>query len=109
MCPLHNLDYEHYLPIFMDGVRCKDNPHKFIARQGVYELLQDCAGDSTRFLDVLDLCILPMRYGLSTKDPDVVLAFVNILKQICTVHPHAGERQLVALRMSHGFEELSYW
>ena len=50
MCPLHNLDYEHYLPIFMDGVRCLDNPHKFIARQGVYEVSRAGRG-GTRTLE----------------------------------------------------------
>ena len=33
VCPLHNLDYEHYLPIFFDGVRCTEDPYKFMARQ----------------------------------------------------------------------------
>ena len=26
VCPLHNLDYEHYLPIFVDGIRCTEVP-----------------------------------------------------------------------------------
>jgi len=108
MCPLHNLDYEHYLPIFMDGVRCLDNPHKFIARQGVYELLQDAAGDSSRILSVLDLCILPLRYGLSTKHPSVVLAIVNILKQLCTVHPACGPLLIPHYRQLLGILNLFY-
>ena len=32
-CPIEELDYEHYLPIFMDGVRCVRHPYKFIARE----------------------------------------------------------------------------
>jgi len=61
MCPLHNLDYEHYLPVFMDGVRCTENPITFIARRGVYELLEDAKGNSQRVLDCLHLFMLPLR------------------------------------------------
>jgi len=90
MCPLHNLDYDHYLPCFMDGIRCNDNPHKFIARQGVYELIEDARGNSERILDCLHLIVLPLRYSLATKNPDTVLSIINILKQLCTVHPTVG-------------------
>jgi hypothetical protein len=108
MCPLHNLDYEHYLPIFMDGIRCTENPHQFIAKQGVYELIEDARGDSKRILDVLDICVLPMRYALSTKNPDVVLRIINILKQLCTVHPSCGPRLIPHYRQILGILNLFY-
>ena len=65
MCPLHNLDYEHYLPIFMDGIRCNDNPYKFIAKQAVKELIDDARGNSKVVTECLDLCVLPIRYVAS--------------------------------------------
>jgi len=68
MCPLHNLDYEHYLPIFMDGIRCVENPFRFIARQAVKELLDDAKGNSKVVTETVDSWILPMRYALSTKE-----------------------------------------
>ena len=34
ICPLLQLDYEHYLPIFLDGIRCTESPYQFVARQG---------------------------------------------------------------------------
>ncbi|GMH84776.1 hypothetical protein TrVE_jg5267 [Triparma verrucosa] len=109
MCPLHNLDYEHYLPIFMDGVRCAEGSvHSFIARQGVYELIQDALGHSDRVLDVIDLCVLPLRYALSTKRSDVVLAVVNIIKQLCTVHPAVGPRLIPHYRQILGILNLFY-
>lgn len=33
------LDYHHYLPIFFDGIREQEEPYKFLARQGTYDLL----------------------------------------------------------------------
>ncbi len=108
MCPLHNLDYEHYLPIFMDGVRCTDNPHKFIARQGVYELIEDARGNTSRILDCLHLVILPIRYALSTKNPDVILSIINIIKQLCSVHPNIGPHLIPHYRQILGILNLFY-
>ena len=108
MCPLHNLDYSHYLPIFMDGVRCCDNPAKFIARQGVKELLQDAAGDSQRVVDCLDALILPIRHALSSKIPDVVSAVLDIFKQLCLVHPAVGPHLLPHYRQILGILNLFY-
>lgn len=33
MCPLAALDFEYYLPIFLDGIRCPEDPCQFMARQ----------------------------------------------------------------------------
>jgi len=33
------LDYHHYLPIFMEGIREKQEPYRFLAVQGVFDLL----------------------------------------------------------------------
>jgi hypothetical protein len=37
-CPLENLDYEYYLPLFFDGLQCKEYPISFITRQGLLYL-----------------------------------------------------------------------
>ena len=34
------LDYHHYLPIFMEGIREKQEPHRFLACQGVSDMLK---------------------------------------------------------------------
>ena len=34
------LDYHHYLPIFFDGLREKEEPYRFLAVQGTLDLLE---------------------------------------------------------------------
>ena len=34
------LDYHHYLPIFFDGVREKEEPYRFLAVKGVEDMLR---------------------------------------------------------------------
>jgi hypothetical protein len=40
------LDYHHYLPIFFDGIREKEEPYRFLAVKGVEDMLK--AGAHTR-------------------------------------------------------------
>lgn len=36
---INKLDYHHYLPMFFDGLCETENPYKFFAQQGIYDLL----------------------------------------------------------------------
>merc|ERR1719473_61857 len=36
---IEKLDYHHYLPIFFDGLREKEDPYRFLSVQGVYDML----------------------------------------------------------------------
>merc|ERR1712194_266513 len=37
---IEKLDYHHYLPIFFDGLREREDPYRFLAVQGTYDLLE---------------------------------------------------------------------
>lgn len=36
---LEQLDYHHYLPVFFEGIREKMDPYRFLAVQGVHDML----------------------------------------------------------------------
>merc|ERR1711998_492085 len=38
---IEKLDYHHYLPIFFDGLREKEEPYRFLAVQGVHDMLEN--------------------------------------------------------------------
>ena len=40
---IEKLDYHHYLPIFFDGLREKEEPYRFLAVQGVFDMLENGA------------------------------------------------------------------
>ena len=52
------LDYHHYLPIFMEGIREKQDPYRFLAVQGVFDLL-DKGG--AKVLPVIPQLIIPIK------------------------------------------------
>ena len=52
------LDYHHYLPIFMEGIREMQDPYRFLAVQGVYDLL---ANGEAKVLPVIPQLIIPIK------------------------------------------------
>ncbi|CAL8301378.1 unnamed protein product [Boreogadus saida] len=55
---LESLDYQHYLPLFFDGLSETNHPYEFLARLGVHEMLEH--GDG-KILAVIPLLIIPIR------------------------------------------------
>jgi len=83
VCPLLQLDYEYYLPIFVDGIRSKDEPYKFVARQGAAELIDEAKGHETSCIaSCFKEIVNGLRLALRTKEPDNVLAALVVLQQL---------------------------
>lgn len=70
---IEKLDYHHYLPIFFDGLREKQEPCKFLALQGVKDLL---AKGGSKILPVIPQLIIPIK---SIEDALIVNTFLLIL------------------------------
>ncbi len=90
-CPLENLDYEYYLPLFFDGLQCKDAIISFIARQGIEDMLYASKGHPERVKAVIHLLVRPMRNALSKFDCEVLLATLKALQQLITCNEGVGE------------------
>jgi hypothetical protein len=89
--PLDNLDYEYYLPIFFDGLQCKDNPSCFLARQGIEDLLFASRGFPNRIKVCVPKLIKPLRNALAKFDPTILLAVLKALQQLVTCNDGVGE------------------
>ena len=87
------LDYFHYLPIFFDGVREKQEPYQFLARQGTYDLLSKASGSNgqNRVLAVIPQLIIPMKAALNTKDIEVVSEMLKIMQKLVLSGKLIGE------------------
>jgi len=82
------LDYHHYLPIFFDGIRERQEPYKFLARQGTYDLL---AKGGKKILSVIPQLIIPIKTALNTKDPEVVCEMLKVLQKLVVSGEMIGE------------------
>ena len=73
------LDYHHYLPIFFDGVREKEDPYRFLAVKGVEDMLRS---GGAKILPVIPQLIIPIKTALNTRDPSVVCIVLQLLQKM---------------------------
>merc|ERR1719396_223776 len=60
---IDKLDYHHYLPIFFDGCREMEDPYRFLAVQGTFDMLEK---GGTKILPVVPQLIIPIKVALYT-------------------------------------------
>jgi hypothetical protein len=77
-------NYQLYLPIFIDGIREKTDPYRFLAIQGTFDLLENVKDNVVKVIPQL---ILPLKCALNTRDVEVI-----------------G----IALKVSYSFNSLGY-
>lgn len=82
------LDYHHYLPIFFEGIREKQDPYRFLSVQGVFDML-DKGG--AKVLPVIPQLIIPIKTALNTRDPEVIAITLKILQSLVTCSDTIGE------------------
>eukprot|EP00033_Pygsuia_biforma_P001349 GCRY01001528.1.p1 GENE.GCRY01001528.1~~GCRY01001528.1.p1 ORF type:complete len:225 (-),score=33.48 GCRY01001528.1:226-900(-) len=85
---ISKLDYHHYLPIFFDGLRELQEPYKFLARQGVQDLLEH---GGQKILPVIPQLIIPLKNALNTRNPDIICTVLIVLQQLVVSGEMIGE------------------
>lgn len=87
-CEIDKLDYHHYLPIFFDGLREKDEPYKFLALQGCCDLLEK---GGPKILPTIPQLIIPIKTALNTRDPEIVCSTLSVIQQLVVSGELIGE------------------
>ena len=85
---IQQLDYHHYLPIFFEGVREKMDPYRFLAVQGVFDMLEH---GGAKVLPVIPQLIIPIKTALNTRDSDIIAITLKILQSLVTCSDTIGE------------------
>eukprot|EP00640_Fibrocapsa_japonica_P000073 CAMPEP_0113953642 /NCGR_PEP_ID=MMETSP1339-20121228/91084_1 /TAXON_ID=94617 /ORGANISM="Fibrocapsa japonica" /LENGTH=375 /DNA_ID=CAMNT_0000962383 /DNA_START=69 /DNA_END=1196 /DNA_ORIENTATION=- /assembly_acc=CAM_ASM_000762 len=91
ICPLQTLDYEHYLPMFFEGIRCTEDPYKYMASQGVMELLDASKGYPERILPTLPEVVKYLRMALMSKLPDIIITALRCIQSLVLCNVGIGE------------------
>merc|ERR1711881_507462 len=85
---IEKLDYHHYLPIFMDGLREKEDPYRFLAVQGTYDMLEK---GGSKILPVVPQLIVPMKTALNTRDPELMCTMIKVIQELVKSGEMIGE------------------
>jgi len=82
------LDYHHYLPIFFDGLREKEDPYRFLAVEGAQNMLER---GGTKILPVVPQLIIPMKTALNTRDTEVIATMLKLIQALVLSGEMIGE------------------
>lgn len=85
---LEKLDYHHYLPIFFDGIREKEDPYRHLAVTGTYDMLEK---GGSKILGVVPQLIIPLKTALNTRDPQVMCTTLKIIQELVKSADLIGE------------------
>mmetsp|Transcript_76871 Transcript_76871/g.159931 ORF Transcript_76871/g.159931 Transcript_76871/m.159931 type:complete len:312 (+) Transcript_76871:231-1166(+) len=85
---VEKLDYHHYLPIFFDGAREQEDPYRFLAVQGTYDMLEK---GGQKVLPVVPQLIIPMKTALNTRNPTIICTMLKILQALVKSGDMIGE------------------
>ncbi len=85
---IQQLDYHHYLPIFFEGIREKTDPYRFLAVQGVFDMLEN---GGAKVLPVIPQLIIPIKTALNTRDPEIIQITLKIMQALVTCSDTIGE------------------
>jgi hypothetical protein len=76
---IEKLDYHHYLPIFFDGLREKEDPYRFMAVQGTHDMLEKGA---SKILPVVPQLIMPIKTALNTRDKETIITILKVMQAL---------------------------
>ncbi len=82
------LNYDHYLPIFVSGLKEAKEPYCFIAFSSTLDLLE-YGGE--RVLATVPKLVQPLKKALDTKNRDVIKRVCLVLRKLVTAAPFCGE------------------
>ena len=85
---IEQLDYHHYLPIFFEGIREKQEPYRFLAVQGVFDMLEK---GGAKVLPVIPQLIIPIKTALNTRDAEIIGITLKILGALVSCSDTIGE------------------
>ena len=85
---IQQLDYHHYLPLFLDGLRELEEPHKFLAFEGTMNLL---ARGGNKILPCVPQCIMPLKTALATRDPRILCLVMQVIQTLVQSADLVGE------------------
>jgi len=81
-------NFQLYLPIFIDGIREKTDPYRFLAVQGTFDLLDNVKDNVVKVIPQL---ILPLKAALNTRDAEIIAVALKVISKLVTSSDLAGE------------------
>lgn len=86
---LTNVDLKAVFPVFVDGLREKIDPYRFLAILGSFDIIEKTTTD--KLVETIPLIIQPLKAALNTRDLDIISVSLKFILKLLTVHPEIGK------------------
>lgn len=87
ICPVDSLDYNYFLPIFFDGLQCKDHPYSVIVKLAIDDMIYCTMDHIDKLIPTIRHLITPIRNALLHQDASLTLNVVKVLQYLIKDHP----------------------
>lgn len=78
--PIESLDVSYYLPIFIDGLRERKQPFRFVAQEGTMQLIH--FGDRSQIIACLPELVYPIKFALESCDKPTIILALRVLQSL---------------------------
>lgn len=85
---LEMIDFHHYLPLFISGLREVEEPFRFFGEEGSLDLIS--AGGEAKVLPVISEIILPLKKAFATRDENVIVRSMRVLSALAALGNRVG-------------------
>lgn len=83
------LDLKAVFPVFVDGLREKIDPYRFLAILGSFDIIEK--SETEKLMESVPLIIQPLKMALNTRDLDIISVCLKFLLKLLTTHPEIGK------------------
>jgi hypothetical protein len=85
----NQLDLKSVFPVFVDGLREKIDPYRFLSVLGTFDIVEKCATE--KLIETIPLIIQPLKAALNTRDLDIIAVCLKFLLKLLTCHAEIGK------------------
>lgn len=78
---IENINFQQYLPIFFSGLVEKQDPYRFVAFEGIFELLETST-KTEKVLPNLPQIMKSVKTAMNTRDIHIVCSVLKVVQQL---------------------------
>ncbi len=82
------IDLKYYFPLFVEGLREKVDPYRFLAILGSFELVEK--NQTEDIIEIIPLIIMPLKLALKTMDHETIAVVCKFIQKLLNDHPEVG-------------------
>ncbi len=87
--PINALNVAYFLPIFIDGIRERQEPFRFVAIEGSFMLINQ--GDPAIILSCIGELVYPIKFALESCHKPTIIVALRVLQSLCGVSREVAE------------------